>query len=332
MKLCIIGARGHQGYVFSDLPKMPHVRLVGISTGSPEDDIERLRQTCGEHGKTAQAFEDYRQMMDEAKPDVISIAGPFEQHAEMSVEALQRGIHVFCEKPVATTLEDLAKLRKTHAQTDLHLAGMMGLRYDPAFYTAWRAVQDGIIGAVRLLNTQKSYKLGTRPDYYRDRQTYGGTIPWVGSHAIDWVHWFSRESFVSVHASHTTQHNRGHGDLEMSALCQFTLTNDVFASTSVDYFRPGNAPSHGDDRARVVGTEGVIEVRGGEIFVINSETNGEENLPPTCDRSLFHDFVAHAAGSNTSLLGAEDTFAVTEACLLARESADTRRVISFDKT
>lgn len=331
MKLCMIGDRGHNGYVLAGLRQMPRVRVVGLSPGTTQDDVADLKTWCDEHGHTPELFTDHREMLDMTEPDVVSICGPFESHAEMCIEAFRRNIHVFCEKPVAITLEGLEALESAYVETEVHFAAMMGLRYDPAFYTAWSAVQDGAVGTVRLLNTRKSYKLGDRAPYYWRRETYGGTIPWVGSHAIDWVYWFSGESFISVCASHTTKYNQGCGDMEVSALCHFTLTNEVFASVSMDYFRPTNAPTHGDDRVRVVGTDGVIEVRGGEVFLINDETDSEERLATACDRQIFHDFVEHIEGKATSLLGGEETLTVTRACLLARRSADEGRWIGFEE-
>ena len=59
-------------------------------------------------------------------------------------------------------------------------------------------MRDGTVGQIRLMNAQKSYKLGRRNEFYKIRSTYGGTIPWVGSHAIDWLYWFSGEKFESV--------------------------------------------------------------------------------------------------------------------------------------
>lgn len=332
MKLCMIGDRGHNGYVLDGLQAMPHVRVAGLSPGTEEDDVDRLQAWCDEHGHRPRVFAGYRRMLDEVEPGVVSVCGPFELHAQMCCEAFRRGIPVFCEKPVATTLADLQALRGAQAQAGVHFAGMMGLRYEPAFHTAWRAVQEGAVGTVRLVNTRKSYKLGRRPAYYRRRETYGGTIPWVGSHAIDWILWFSGESFLSVYATHSAQHNHGHGDLEVSALCHFALTNQVFASASIDYLRPANAPTHGDDRIRVAGTGGVIEVRGGKVFLINDEADGEQTLPPACDRQIFCDFVEHIEGKTTALLGAEETLAVTEACLLARQSADEGRIVTFRQT
>jgi predicted dehydrogenase len=309
MKLCMIGTRGHNGYVHAGMEQLTDVQVVATSDGLSDD---------------------WLAMLDSERPDLLSVAGPFEKHADICIEAFRRGIHVFCEKPVAMTFDELARVRAAHETSGVHFASMMGLRYAPAFYTAWRAVRDGAIGTVRLISAQKSYRLGERADFFRSRSTYPGTIPWVGSHAIDLIRWFSGEAFESVIAAHSTRDNRGHGDLEVSALCQFTMTNEVLASASIDYLRPANAPSHGDDRIRVAGTRGVVEVRNGEALLINDETDGEQTLAAACDRQIFCDFVQRAAGGPEALIGPDDAFAVTEACLLARQSADDGGTIDFE--
>lgn len=329
MKLCMIGAKGHFGYVLTALPHIPHVDVVAISAGTPEDDLGAMRQWLENLDRRPPVVDDWRVMLDTYTPDILSVHGPLNLNAEICIEAIKRGIHVFCEKPVATTLEDLERLKTAYAKSTVHFASMMGLRYEPAFHAAWRAVKQGAVGSIRLINTRKSYKLGTRPSYYAHRETYGGTIPWVGSHAIDWIHWFSGESFQTVCASHSTRENRGHGDMEMSALCQFTLTNDVLASASLDFFRPTGAPSHGDDQIRVVGTKGIVEVRDGEAFLIDEATAGRQTIPASCDRQIFRDFVGAVEGHVTPLLTASDTLIVAEACLLARQSADERKMIAF---
>jgi predicted dehydrogenase len=259
----------------------------------------------------------------------VSIAGPFEKRAEMCVEAFKNRIHVFCEKPVALTLKELEKMKKVHEKSQVHFAHMMGTRYQPSFYTAWQSVKNGEIGEIRLINSQKSYKLGSRPEYYHKRDTHGGTIPWVGSHAIDWVHWYTRKEFKTVYATHSIKNNKGHGELESTALCHFTLTDDVYASVTIDYLRPSTALTHGDDRIRIVGTKGVLEVCHDEATIVNNETNGMERLDTKCDKQIFQDFVEHAKGDSRALIGAADTLNVTEACLLARQSADENRIKYF---
>jgi predicted dehydrogenase len=325
----MIGSRGHQSYVLDGLKDMPYVKITGISTGTEDDSVEEMINILGDRAQDAEVFSDYYSMLDTLKPDVVSIAGPLEKHSQMCIDAFGLGIHVFCEKPVATNLKDLKKIKNAFAKADVYFASMMGMRYDPAFYTAWCSVRDGIIGEVRLINAQKSYKLGYRPEYYSKRETYGGTIPWVGSHAIDLVYWFTGESFQTVYAAHSSKYNCGLGELEMTALCLFSLTNDIFASVSMDYFRPDSASTHGDDRIRIVGTRGIIEVNKGKVFLTNNNKNGKIELKAECDKQIFRDFIDQINKNSISLIDAEDTFTVTEACLLARQSADKKRVLTF---
>ena len=326
MKVCIIGCRGHHGYVTAGMPLRPEARLTAVSAGTPEDTPETLLAAAELTGASPVVYDDYRVMLDKEAPDVACIAGPFEDRARMCIDAFQRGIHVFAEKPVAISEAQLTALETAHAASGVHFAAMMGLRYSPAIYTAWKAVQAGAVGEINLITAQKSYKLGKRPDYYCRRETYGGTIPWVGSHAIDWILWFSGRDFGSVTATQTRRHNNGLGSLEMAALCQFTLDDGALASASIDYHHPANAATHGDDRLRVAGALGVIEVRGDNIHYKGS---ADAPPPPECPRQIFADFLDHISGRASALITPAETFAVARACLLAQRSADTEATLSF---
>ena len=71
----------------------------------------------------------------------------------------------------------------------------------------------------------------------------------------------TKASFPYTHA-HSGMYNQGQwGGLEVSAMCNFVMTNEVLGSVSIDYLRPNTADTTDDDRIRIVGAEGVIEVR-----------------------------------------------------------------------
>lgn len=330
MNIVIIGSAGHINYVFEGIREDPDARIVGIAPGPDGEKIDKLRERAAAEGHAPEEFADYREMLDVCRPDVAAVACYFGHHAEVNVEVLNRGIHLFAEKPVATTFEGLERVREAWNKSGAHLCAMFGIRYKPEFLTAWHAVRDGAIGEVRLMHAQKSYRLGTRPEHFRRRDLYGGTIPWVGSHAIDWVHWMGGKRFVSVRAMHSTRHNRGHGELEMSALCQFACEDEVMASVSIDYLRPSQAPTHADDRIRLAGTDGVLEVRDGEVFLINRNVEGSvQHLPLRERKFIFADYLGQVRGEGTCLVSAEESLYITEACLKARQSADERKEILF---
>ena len=327
MKLCCIGSRGHWGYVFNSIREVPQLELAGISSGCG-DSIDNMNRSCADAGFSPRIFDDWRKMLDEIHPDVVCIDGPFEKHAEMCIEAFRRNIHIFCEKPVSLTIPDLERMQQAAASSKSRIVSMVGLRYDPAFYTAWKHVRSDAVGKIKLIQCQKSYRLGTRPAFFQTRSTYGGTLPWVGSHAIDWILFFYGNDFHSVFGAQSREDNFGNGEMEITAQCLFRMKSGVVASVSTDYLRPAAAPTHGDDRIRIAGTAGVLEVSGGKITLINAD-GPSEIIPEVPDRQLFSDFILDLEGVRPGLVNNADTFTLTRACLLAQESADTGKVVFF---
>jgi predicted dehydrogenase len=330
MKVCIIGSTGHTGFVWKGLQGQRDVELVGVAPGSRGEEVESQLRHAADYGFEPKTYESYTRMLDDLKPDIVAVACHYYDHAAVTIEALNRSIHVFVEKPIALTLEDLDQVRAAYSRSNAHLAAMLGSRYSAWFLTVQQLLQERRIGEIRLMNAQKSYRLGRRSELYMRRETFGGTIPWVGSHAIDWMYALSGERFHSVFAAHSARANNDHGDLETTALCHFTFRNEVFGSVTLDYLRPGQAPSHSDDRIRIVGSTGILEARGGKVWLINEERPGVQEVPLLPEREIFADFLRQARGEGSCMVTAEQSFMVTEACLRARLSADEGRVVYFE--
>ncbi|GAB4057363.1 Gfo/Idh/MocA family oxidoreductase [Uliginosibacterium sediminicola] len=327
LRVCIIGASGHYRYVLEGLG--PRIAVAGIAHGSEGETLHQLQAHMQGRDIHAPRFDDWRHMLDTVQPDIVAVNCHFGDHARISQECLLRGHHVFSEKPLATTLDALAELRQTYARSGKQLSAMFGIRGKPWFQAAHAAVQAGRIGNVRLMQAQKSYKLGARPAFFSHREQSGGLIPWVGSHAIDWLQWFSGASFRSVSAQHSRAHNGGNGDLEVSAQCLFEMSDEISASLSIDYLRPANAPSHDDDRIRIVGTRGILEVRDQQAFLFNDEAASAQTLALPAERAIFASFVDQIRGSAPCMVRAEEAFAATQASLLAREAADSGNKLLF---
>ena len=326
MRLCMIGARGHSGYVTGMLSSLPEVRLTAICGGDGLPPAV-LRKQTSQFSPTE--YLDWREMLSQEMPDVLSVDGPFELHAEMCVAALKQNIHVFCEKPIALSFADLERIEEAHAAGSGKLISMTALRYEPCFLTAHDLTMSGAIGEVMLIQAQKSYKLGQRPDFYKRRGSYGGTISWVGSHAIDWIQWFSGSPFASVSATQTCRNNQDHGQLEVACQCQFSMKNGILAQASLDFLRPGSAPTHGDDRIRVVGATGILEVVNGEVIII--DCNGKRKIETLRKPELpiFSSFIASIKGGDACLTDAKETFALCRACLKAQQAADEGGIVEF---
>lgn len=327
MKAVIIGTCGHIDLALSVRDRLPELDFVGVAPGSVNEDtreffVEQMEPSL------IPFYETYPAMLDREKPDIAVVAPFFHLQSRIACDCMERGINVFVEKPMASTLEELDRMRRVHARSRVKLCPMLPYRYHPEFWAAFRAVADGLIGDPLLITAHKSYKLGTRHPVYTRRITYGGTIPWVAVHAIDWIHCITRGKITEISAGHTTSGNRGHGELESSAVCFYRLSNSGAAVASADYFRPAAAPTHGEDRLRAAGEKGVVEVAGGEAVLVTGDSP-ERRLPREEPKSIFAEFVRSVSSEMKLRISAEEAFDVCELALKSRQAADTKTVITF---
>lgn len=319
MKIVFIGGSGHYGFALPTMAARPDLQAVGLAKGCPQEDLTNLARCLP--GLTPD--EDYRVLLDREKPDLAVVSPWYCLNSQVAIECLSRGVHVFCEKPLATTLDDLAALTACWKQSGRALGAMFNLRGAPWFLAIRQAIEAGEIGTVRLLHGQKSYRMGVREEFFHRRELYGGMLPWVGIHAIDWVLQLGgRCEWLS--ASQSRLYNRGQGELETSAALLMRLENQVIATVTADYLRPDGSARHDDDRLRVTGTRGMLEAVDGRVYLENEQPRRELELPPAQDQ--FAAFLDAIASGSTEEWGAS-ALESSRVSLLARLSGDEGRAI-----
>ena len=317
MRVGIIGACGHVGTVFA--PVGTPFEFADIASGGRPDDTARaLAQAKG-----IPFYEDWRALL--GAVDAVAVNTVFSDNAAIAAEALRRGVAVYCEKPAATTWEGLRLVEAAARESGTPLFSMLTMRFDPWFAEAKRLCGAGAIGRPRLVTGQKSYRLGTRPAFYSDRALYGGTIPWIGIHVIDLALWMTGLSCGEISGRHSREANGGNGTMESAAAVEMTLSGGVPARLSMDYLRPENAPSHGDDRIRIAGDEGVLEVRGERVYLINRENDCTEPVPVSPEEPIFEHFLRYVQNPecrNAPEYRDIDALEATRIALCARDDAD----------
>ena len=327
MKIVIIGGSGHFGYALDSIKKNPAtLELCAFAPGVPGDMTDETANMLN-YDFNAESFDDWRNMLDGVEPDVAVIATRFDMNGVISLECLKRGINCFTEKTIAHSMELLNELEQSAIENNVQIIGMHGMRYSPEFAAAYDAFQDGAIGDLVMLYGRKSYHFNsTRSDYYRQRETYGGTILWVAVHAIDWFCWFGGD-ITEIYATQTVKGNRGYDECESATAISMHFANDAVGTISADFLRPKNASSHGDDQVRIAGEKGIIEVMHGKAILTNNENHPHE-LELKHEGDFFGDFCRSLQGKGQCRLTMADTFQVSRAALNARESADKHIIIN----
>lgn len=314
-----IGMDGHTGYALGPLPSMNNARLTAAAVSDP-DDLEKLRKADAFNPDTA-LYADYREMLEKESLDIVCVFMPNHRHAECVIAAAEAGAHVYTEKPLAITLEDLQRARAAVESAGVTLTMMLAMRGGGIYQRVRQLVRDGAVGEVAQCTAQKSYKTGNRGGWQIVRETLGGTIPYIGCHALDLIRWTTGLEFVKGAAFHNNVGNPSLGEMENSASIIVLADNGATISTRLDYLRPENAPTWGDDRLRIAGPEGVVEVMNGEVSLM-TQTKQKHVVEPAPEVSQFKNLVEHLEGRAPLLVPTEDCYRITEVVLKLRNAAD----------
>jgi predicted dehydrogenase len=327
-----IGMQGHFGDIATGIPKVEDCRLAAVARSFPDEPIEKLKESPFWSADT-RVFDDYRRMLDEIKPNLVAVFAPYAHNGPINIEAVRHGCHVISEKPLASTLEDLDRLRAERDRAGVRVSAVLTMRFQPGLAAAHQAVKDGAIGEPLLISAQKSYMWGAnRPWYFKLRKNYGGSIPWVAIHAIDFIRFVTGLDYKSVTARQAVKVHKDYPECEDCGALLFDMGNGGQATLTFDYFRPAKSGSHGDDRIRVAGSKGIVEVRiTKQTFCeLITEEHGPTQLSlPDSERNIFIDFVDSLRGIRPHFLSPEDPFRTTEVALKARDAADRRTTVAL---
>lgn len=142
--------------------------------------------TCAKHLENAERkankynvprwYDDYEKMMDNEKLDAVVVTTPHSVHAEVVLAALERGLHVLNEKPMATKYDDCVQMVQAAERNN---AIFMNLPYDlnPALLTALQYLNEETIGKITGADVQLNIPGPPRDNWYYDKSiSHGGAI------------------------------------------------------------------------------------------------------------------------------------------------------------
>lgn len=328
MRIGIVGLHGHVTYVMEGVRARGGCEIVAVS-GHQQDAVDRFirREPLARY---AQSYLDWRHLVEHSLMDVCIVAGENGERAEQLIDLAARGVHIVAEKPLTTTLEDLARVRKALDKSDSRLTMLLTMRHDPKYWTMKQLVESGAIGTVRQVSCQKSYRLGDRPDWQKSRARLGGTIPYIGVHALDLMQWVSGLPFTRLAAFHSAGAVPQMEETEDSASILVAYEGGATGTARLDYLRPAAAPSHGDDRFRIAGTKGVLEIRYPDPQPqLIKPAQPPQRIPLERVDHLFVDFVRSLEQDTGPQITEDDCFHITEVVLKARQAADDGVIVDL---
>lgn len=150
LRVCVIGMGPIGNNHATIYQSLPEAELVGVC-----DRQSDRAEAAGAKYKVP-AYRDAQKMLDELKPDLVSVAtGGFEyasDHYEPTLQALRSGAHVLCEKPICNDLVKAAEMVRVARELNRCFAIDLNHRFTPAARTAKQWQIDGRIGELLFIN------------------------------------------------------------------------------------------------------------------------------------------------------------------------------------
>ncbi|MQA85863.1 MAG: oxidoreductase [Streptosporangiales bacterium] len=324
----MVHARNHAGTI-------PGSRLAAVADPDPA-----ARERAATELGCEQVYDDPVRAAAEADVDAVVIASPTFTHADVAVAALDAGRHVLCEKPLASSGDEAAKIARAARASDCHfLMGFMR-RFDAGFCRAAERIEAGDIGTPLLVRSTGRGP-GLPPEWAQDPARSLGLFAEVNSHDFDTVRWLSGQEFASVWAvgraakrPDLTERHPGFLDVAMAS---FELDGGALAQ--IDGACPADYGY--DARAEVYGSEGAILVgdpaaRGplllsGRGTVETDAVRSWRELFAVAYRAEDAHFVAVARGEEEPRTTLGDGLRALQAVLATNRSMDERRQVSCDE-
>ena len=285
-----------------------------------------------------QIFTDYREAVEKVKADFCGVATPPQFHSPMVLAAMEAGMPVICEKPIAESLDAALAMVTTAKETGLPCAIIQNYRYAPDKQEARRIVDEGRLGRLQHI-------IGRYACDYRRPNSWGKE--W--RHAMDFpllfegsVHHMDMLRFLSAGDCQTLVGFGWNPEWssfrhESSAMYTLRMNNGVHC------FYEGNSSAAGimncwhNEHYRLEFEEGTLEIAGGNNITIHrtgqdSETYKAPEIEWHGHLYLFDEFLKWLDGGEPSATRIEDnikSFTVIIAAMETSQDGEPRNVPEY---
>lgn len=249
------------------LKELPNVKFTAIS----DDNKARGRSACERYGVKS-FYQDFREMLRREELDFVIVTSENAKHRDQVVEAVERGVHVMCEKPIATTLKDADEMVARARRAGVKLQTCFVMRYSDVVLKAKELVDSEEVGRIIAITATNH---GKCPGgwFVDKRLAGGGAIMDHTVHVADLMRWFTGSEASKVYAELGVNILKKL-KVEDNALIMLSFRNGVQASIDPSWSRPASFPIWGDVYMEILGSEGRIVLDGFRQVVCSSNIRG----------------------------------------------------------
>jgi UDP-N-acetylglucosamine 3-dehydrogenase len=310
---------------------LPGVELAAICE-KRVDQAKRVADMVG--APNAVISEDPDTILKDDSINVVSVCLPTPFHKEFVLKAIKAGKHVFCEKPIARSIEDAREMAAAAEAAGVRFTVGHVVRFFPEYAKAKELISSGAVGKPAIVRTTRAsgFPRFAWSDWYSKYEWSGGVVLDMIVHDFDWLCWtFGKPTRVFAKGLG----NKGLEHLDY-ALVTIRFENGVIAHVEGSWAYPGNFTT----KLEVAGTEGLLDIQSPLTYPIKLETRktAEQTAgvavpeSPTAESPfLIEDrhFFNNIQSGEPFLVKPEDAVLAAEVAFAALKSIETGAVVNI---
>lgn len=259
IRFSVIGM--NHGHIYGQTNLLLRAGAELVSFYAPEPDLAAAFASAFPQARQAASEQE---ILEDNSIQMVVNAGIPNERAPLGVRVMQHGKDYMVDKPGFTTLEQLAEVRRVQAETGRIYSVCYSERFETASTVrAGELVRAGAIGRVVQTVGLGPHRIGLtkRPEWFFQRERYGGILCDIASHQFDQFLFFTGSTEAEIVASQVANyHNPQHPGLEDFGDV-VVRGNGGTGYIRVDWYTPDGLGTWGDGRLVILGTDGYIELR-----------------------------------------------------------------------
>ena len=234
-------------------------------------------------------YTDYKQMLEEEKPDLVAIATESGKHASIALDCIEKGIHVIIEKPIALSLEDADAIITAAERKGVKVCACHQNRFNKSIQKIREALEQGRFG--RLFHGTAHIRWNRGRAYYEQapwRGTWeqdGGALMNQCIHNIDLLRWMMGDE-VSEVVAFTDRLNHDYIEAEDLGIALVKFKNGAYGiieGTTNIY------PANLEETLYIFGEKGTVKAGGHSVNIIEEWMFADQLDEPETIKAQFHE-------------------------------------------
>lgn len=290
-------------YLSYQIPKANVVAIV-------DADEKKATETADDFGIN-HWFSDYRDMLEMDDLQAVVIASPTSTHRDIVIDSAEKGLMIFCEKPLSISLEEANEMKNAVEKHGVFFHMGFMRRFDSGYAAAKIRILEGEIGDPIVFKATS--RDPERPSLeFADPRKSGGLFLDMGIHDFDLARWFMGD----VSEVYSIGNRLKYPEMKSINEIDNAITNLTFQSGSLGSVDMSRSGIYGYDiKTEVLGTEGSIQIgylRETPIYVMKKNAITHDTVPFFMDRfeksyiTQLKNFVNEAVAENEPSITIQD--------------------------